>query len=113
MPDEAPVTDPPPPVLVTPIPASRSRTMWLGNLLATIGGVLAMLPELASDPSVVAYMDEFMSPSARRSVGIAVFVLGFVLRHLRKNTSAPIIGTLAAMPQDQRVNTPTDGGGRV
>lgn len=105
MPDEAPVTDPPPPVLVTPIPASRSRTMWLGNLLATVGGILALLPELASDPLVIAYMSEVMSPGARRTVGIAVFALGFILRHLRKDTSAPIIGTPAATPQDERVNT--------
>lgn len=88
----------PRPVVVTPIPARQSRTLWLANAVSVLGGALALLPELASDPLVVAFLDDTMSPGARRTFGLAMFVIGFYLRHLRKDTNAPIIGTPLASP---------------
>lgn len=99
------------PVVVTPIPASKSRILWLANITATLGGALTLLPELASDPIVVDYMQTVMSDEARRTFGVAMFVLGFYLRHLRKDTNAPIIGTPAADPDSPRNNKPAEGGG--
>ena len=86
----------PTPVIVTPIPAKESRTLTLANIVASIGAALALLPELVSDPLVVAFLNDTMSPSARRIFGVVMFAVGFYLRHLRKDTSAPIIGTPAA-----------------
>lgn len=86
----APTTEP---VVVVPIPAKSSRTLWLANIISALGGALALLPELAADPLVVSFLDDTMSPGARRSFGFAMFVIGFYLRHLRKDTAAPIVGS--------------------
>lgn len=93
-----PLTPAPQPVVVTPIPAKQSRTLWFANIVSTLGAALALLPELASDPLVVAFLDDTMSPGARRTFGLVMFAIGFYLRHLRKDTNAPIIGTPAASP---------------
>ena len=66
--------------------------MKLGNVLRWIGGVLALVPELVSDPAVVLFMSELLSPWTRRVIAAATFVLGFYVRHLRKTTLAPLIG---------------------
>jgi hypothetical protein len=70
--------------------------MFLGNVLRWVGGVLALVPELVSDPAMVLFMSEMLSPWTRRAIAAATFVLGFYVRHLRKNTSAPIAGTALA-----------------
>ena len=94
-----PIPTEPAPVIVTPIPARSSRLIWLGDVMSALGGILALIPELVTDPLVVAWMNEAMSPGARRTVGVVVLVTGYVIRRLRKDTVAPIAGTAAAEKQ--------------
>lgn len=87
----------PAPVVVTPIPAKDSRTILTGNILAWLGSVVALLPELLTDPVVAAFVNDFMSPWARRLVGVLVVAIGLWMKFLRNRTAAPIEGTPAAL----------------
>jgi hypothetical protein len=89
------------PVTVIPKPAWTSKTLWLADSLSYVGGALALLPELVADPLVVAWMNETMSPGARRTVAIVALGIGLILRRLRKGTTSPIIGTPAAAAAEQ------------
>lgn len=96
LPPPTPIEPAAPPVIVTPVSARSSRLIWLGDIMSTLGGILTLIPELATDPLVVTWMNDTMSPGARRTVGIIAIVTGYVIRRLRKSTTAPIAGTPAA-----------------
>jgi hypothetical protein len=103
----------PAPVVVTPIPARSSRMIWLGDIMAAVGGIVTIIPELATDPAVIAWMNETMSAGARRTVGIVVLVIGYVIRRLRKATGAPIAGTPVAANAMQFISPPQDAAART
>ena len=67
----------PAPVVVTPITARSSRTIWLAGIMSALGGILAVVPELATDPLFIAWMNETISPGARRTVGVIVLAIGY------------------------------------
>lgn len=89
---------------VTPVPAAKSRTMWLAGIITTLGGMVALIPEVIADPDVSKWINAQMSPRARLILGGIAALVGVYLRTLRKQTVAPIAGTPAATPPPPESN---------
>lgn len=75
---------------MTAKPRKASRTLKLANVLMGIGGFFALVPELVSDPVVMAFLNEFLSPTARRVLAVLTVVVGYLVRYLRMTTTQPI-----------------------
>lgn len=93
------------PVIVTPIPASASRTLRLARLTTVWTAIVGFLPDLielllnllVADPRFAAAVADWF-PRPLRYTAMAVLI-GYAQkqRQLRNNTVAPIAGTAAEM----------------
>lgn len=94
------------PVVVTPIHASKSRTLWLARW-STIGTIIAaalptivsVILDLAGNPVIAKLIADKVPVEYRGAIAIAVVMLVQRFGHLRKVTVAPIAGTEAAKDQ--------------
>ena len=104
-----------PPVVVTPIKPSESRTLRTVSY-ATIAGIVAALPDIIATiaqlmayPEISVYVYQYVPVPLRAALGIAWVVLTQRFGWLRKDTAAPIIGTrveLAATPANATQASP-------
>lgn len=94
---------PAPPVVVRPIPASQSRTLWTARWATIATFAAAALPTIASvildaigNPVIAALIANEVPVEYRAGIAIVFSIIIRRFAHLRMVTMAPIAGTESA-----------------